>query len=222
LQNQAFAGASDIAKTGYTPTNFNTGTFDTAAANQYMGSYLSASLNPQLQELQRQSKINNMMNEAKLGQAGAFGGSGQAILTGEENRNLLDKSNALIGSGYNTAYNNAMNQFNADQNRGLTAQEQSEQSRQFGANNAITANKNLADLGATQRGITSEGIAADKKQFEEQRDNPLSMAQYQMALMSKLPITTQNKNVNTSDYTNFLGKLSDIDTQLKRLGVTTG
>jgi len=222
LQNQAFAGASDIAKTGYTPTNFNTGTFNTAAANQYMNPYLSASLDPQLKELQRQSQINNMTNAGKLTQAGAFGGSRQAILTGEENRNLLDKSNALIGSGYNTAYNNAMNQFNADQNRGLTAQEQSEQSRQFGANNAITANKNLADLGATQRGITSEGIAADKKQFEEQRDNPLSMAQYQLALMSKLPITTQNKNANTSDYTNFLGKLSDIETQLKRLGVTTG
>lgn len=220
LQNQAFAGASDIAKTGYSPTNFTTGTFNTSAANQYMNPYINASLDPQLKELQRQSRINNMTNAGKLTQAGAFGGSRQAILTGEENRNLLDKSQDLIGQGYNTAYNNAMNQFNADQNRGMTAQQNSEASRQFGVNTAFNANKNLADLGATQRGITSEGVAADKKQFEEQRDNPLSMAQYQMALMSKLPITTQNKNVNTSDYTNFLGKLSDIDTQLKRLGVT--
>jgi len=220
LQNQAFAGASDIAKTGYSPTSFTTGTFDTSAANKYMNPYLSASLDPQLKELQRQSQINNMTNAGKLTQAGAFGGSRQAILTGEENRNLLDKSQDLIGQGYNTAYNNAMNQFNTDQNRGMTAQQNSEASRQFGVNTAFNANKNLADLGATQRGITSEGVAADKKQFEEQRDNPLSMAQYQMALMSKLPITTQNKNVNTSDYTNFVSKLEDINVQLKRLGVT--
>jgi hypothetical protein len=221
LQNQAFAGASDIAKTGYTPTKFTTGTFNTAAANQYMNPYLSASLDPQLKELQRQSQINNMTNAGKLTQAGAFGGSRQAILTGEENRNLLDKSQDLIGQGYNTAYTKAMDQFNADQTRGMTAQDNSEKSRQFGVKTAFDANKNLADLGATQRGITSEGIAADKKQFEEQRDNPMSMAQYQLGLMSKLPITTKNMNTNTSDYTNFLGKLSDIETQLKRLGVTT-
>jgi hypothetical protein len=220
LQNQAFAGASDIAKTGYAPTSFTTGTFDTSAANKYMNPYLSASLNPQLQELQRQSQISNMANAGKLTQAGAYGGSRQAILQGEENRNLLDKSQDLINTGYRDAYDKAMGQFNADQNRGLTAQQASESSRQFGANSALAANKNLADLGATERGITSEGITADKKQFEEQRDNPLSMAQYQLSLMSKLPITTRNTDNNTSDYTQFLGKLGDIDTQLKRLGVT--
>jgi len=220
LQNQAFAGASDLAKTGYTPTSFTTGTFDTAAANKYMNPYINASLDPQLNELQRQSRINSMADADKLTQAGAYGGSRQAILQGEQNRNLLDKSQNLIGQGYNTAYNNAMNQFNTEQGRGMDAQKASEASRVYGADYGMKSIQNLADLGATQRGITGEGIAADKTQFEQQRDNPLKMAQYQKDLLTGLPITTTNKNVNTSDYSNFMGKLNDIQTLLGRLKIT--
>jgi len=219
LQNQAFAGASDLAKTGYTPTSFTTGTFDTTAANKYMNPYISASLDPQLKELQRQAKISSMADTDKLSQAGAYGGSRQAILQGEQNRNLLDKSQSLISSGYKDAYDNAMNQFNTEQTRGMDAQKASEASRVYGADYGMKSIQNLADLGATQRNIAQEGITADKTQFEEQRDNPLKMAQYQASLLSKLPITTQNKNVNTSDYNNFLSKLDDINVQLKRLGV---
>ena len=210
LQNQAFAGASDLASTGYTPTQFSTGTFDTAAANKYMNPYINASLDPQLKELQRQSQISNMTNAGKLTQAGAFGGSRQAILTGEENRNLLDKSQDLIGTGYNTAYNNAMNQFNTEQGRGMDAQKASEASRVYGADYGLKSVQNLADLGAQQRGITGEGVAADKAQFEAERDNPLKMAQYQKDLMTGLPITTQNKNINTSDMASYLGNINNL------------
>ena len=210
LQNQAFAGASDLASTGYTPTQFSTGTFDTAAANKYMNPYINASLDPQLKELQRQSQISNMTNAGKLTQAGAFGGSRQAILTGEENRNLLDKSQDLIGTGYNTAYNNAMNQFNTEQGRGMDAQKASEASRVYGADYGLKSVQNLADLGAQQRNIDQEGITADKTQFETERDNPLKMAQYQKDLMTGLPITTQNKNINTSDMASYLGNINNL------------
>jgi hypothetical protein len=219
LQNQAFAGASDLAKTGYSPTSFTTGTFDTAAANRYMNPYINASLDPQLKELQRQSQISSMADSAKLTNAGAFGGSRQAILQGEQNRNLLDKSQDLIGQGYNTAYTNAMAQFNAEQGRGMDAQKASEASRVYGADYGLKSVQNLADLGTTQRNIEQEGLTADKTQFEQQRDNPLKMAQYQKDLLTGLPITTKNTNVNTSDYTNFMGKLNDIETLLGRLGI---
>ena len=220
LQQQAFAGASDIAGAGYTPSTFSGGTFDTNAANQYMNPYLSASLDPQLKELQRQSTINNMNNAGKLAQAGAYGGSRQAILQGEENRNLLDKSQGLISSGYNTAYNNAANQFNADQNRNLTAQQDTEASRQFGANNALQANQNLSNLGNTQRDIEQQGITADQAAFNAQRDNPLKMAQYQKDLLTGLPITTSNNSVNQSDFSNTAGTVSDLAGLAKQLGIT--
>ena len=210
MQQQAFAGAKDMAGAGYTPGQIGTSSFDTSAANQYMNPYLSASLDPQLKELQRQATINSMNNAGKLAQAGAYGGTRQAVMEGEENRNLLDKSQGLISSGYNTAYNNAMNQFNSDQNRNLTGQEDTEKSRQFAANNALDVNKNLANLGTTQRDIEQQGLTADKAAFEAQRDNPLKMAQYQKDLLTGLPITTTNKNVNVSDYAALQGKLNDL------------
>jgi hypothetical protein len=210
LQQQAFAGASDLASTGYTPTQFTTGSFDTAAANKYMNPYISASLDPQLKELQRQSQISNMANAGKLTQAGAYGGSRQAILTGEENRNLLDKSQDLIGTGYRDAYDKAMNQFNTEQGRGMDAQKASEASRVYGADYGLKSVQNLADLGAQQRNIDQEGITADKTQFETERDNPLKMAQYQKDLLTGLPITTQNKNINTSQIADFLGNVNNL------------
>ena len=225
LQQQAFAGASDLAKTGYTPTQFTTGSFDTAAANKYMNPYLQASLDPQLKELQRQSQINNMTNAGKLTQAGAYGGSRQAILQGEENRNLLDKSQDLIGTGYNTAYNNAMNQFNTEQGRGMDAQKASEASRVYGADYGLKSVQDLAGLGATQRDITQQGLTADKTQFEEQRDDPYKKVQYQKDLLTGLPITTTTNATNTTDYANLMGGLSDLKglyNNLSGLGVTAG
>ena len=225
LQQQAFAGASDLAQAGYTPTQFTTGSFDTAAANKYMNPYLQASLDPQLKELQRQSQISNMTNAGKLTQAGAYGGSRQAILQGEENRNLLDKSQDLIGQGYNTAYQNAMGQFNAEQGRGLEAQRASEASRVYGADYGLKSVQNLADLGATQRGITGEGITADKAQFEEQRDDPYKKLQYQKDLLTGLPITTSTNAANTTEYGQLMSNIGDLKNLyagLQGLGVTTG
>lgn len=225
LQQQAFAGASQLASTGYTPTQFTSGTFDTAAANKYMNPYLQASLDPQLKELQRQSQISSMGSAGKLAQAGAYGGSRQAILQGEEQRNLLEKSQGVIGQGYNTAYQNAMAQFNAEQGRGLEAQRASEASRVYGADYGLKSVQNLADLGATQRGITGEGIAADKAQFEEQRDDPYKKVQYQKDLLTGLPITTTTNAANTTEYGQLMSNIGDLKSLyagLSGLGVTTG
>jgi len=220
LQNQAFAGASDLAKTGYTPTQFTTGTFDTAAANKYMDPNLQASLEPQLKELQRQAKINNMTDAGNLMKAGAYGGSRQALLMGEQNRNLLDKSQALIGTGYNNAYKNAMDQFNTEQGRGMDAQKASEASRVYGADYGMKSINDLASLGNTQRDIEQQGLTADKTAFEQQRDNPLKMAQYQKDLLTGLPITTTDKSVNQSELSKLLGSTSDLASLAKALGIT--
>jgi hypothetical protein len=165
-----------------------------------MNPYLQASLNPQLEEARRQSEITAQQNNAKMTQAGAFGGGRQAILTAENQRNLGTNLANITGQGYNTAYQNAMGQFNADQNRQM-------QENQFGANYGLqglqtglsglnTANQiginslnTQAGLGAVQRGIESEGIAADKAQFEEARKDPYTKLQFQQSMLNGLPIT---------------------------------
>ena len=192
LQKQAFAGASENALSGYTPTQFTSGTFDTNAANKYMNPYLQASLNPQIAEARRQSDITAQQNNAAMTKAGAFGGGRQAILTSENQRNLGTNLAGIVGTGYNTAFNNAQQQFNAEQNRGLDTQRETEKSRQYGADYGRSSIADLAKLGETQRGITAEGIAADKKQFEEARDDPYNRLKFQSQMLNGLPIQATN------------------------------
>jgi hypothetical protein len=219
LQQQAFAGASEMAQAGYTPAQF-TGGFTAQTAQQYMNPYLQASLDPQLKELQRQSDIARLADAGRLTRAGAYGGSRQAIMESEARRNLLDKQQDVLGQGYKTAYDLGLGQFNKER-------EADESSRQFGAGFGQKSLAQLADLGAVQRGITSEGIAADKAQFEEQRDFAYKMPQYQLNLLQGLPIGANTTAVDNSGIAGILQQISglggtyqQLDAALKQLGQT--
>ena len=196
---------------GITATSQN---FDAGAAQQYMNPYLQASLQPQLQLLDEQlGKQNNALG-AKLAQAGAFGGGRQAV---EESENALNNNlaaNTLISSGYNTAYNNAMNQFNADQTRNLQTQQAQESSKEFGANlglqglqaatsanqalgqNTQMQNQNqLANLqaqgsaGATQQGLAQAADTAAYNQYLFQLQYPQQMLTAQENAFKSVPTT---------------------------------
>jgi hypothetical protein len=215
LQQQAFAGASDIAGAGYTPGSF-AGGFDAAKANQYMNPYLQASLDPQLKELQRQSDIQRVEDAGRLTKAGAYGGSRQAIMESEGRRNLLDKQAGVIGTGYKSAYDTGLGQFNKER-------EADEASRQFSANFGLKSVGQLADLGATERGITSEGLAADQKQFQDERDFAYKMPQYQLGLLSGLPIGSNTTAANQdaiSKMQSDVSGLASLYQKLSNLGVT--
>jgi len=194
----------------YSPT---TTTFGKDQAAAYMNPYLESALKPQLEEARRQSQITQQQNAAKMTQAGAFGGGRQAILDAETQRSLGANLANITGQGYSTAFDKAMAQFNADQARkaqeaqfgatyGLQGLQTGLQAAQ--AQGALGAQQNqvgLANLaaqmeaGKTQRDIESEGIAADKAQFEEARANPYKMVQFQQSLLSGLPLAAQTYNV---------------------------
>jgi len=201
LQQQAFNQAANLQvpagmTSSYTPV---TSDFSSQAASQYMNPYLQMSLAPQLAELQRQNQIANMGVNAKLTQAGGFGGGRQAVYNAENQRNMMSQMANTLGQGYNTAFNNAQQQFNADQARkmqeaqfGSTFGLQSGQAQQ----QAQLANLGaLASMGGQQRAIEQEGLAAQKAQFEEERLNPYKMVQYQQSLLQGLPLAAQNYNV---------------------------
>jgi len=201
--------AKDLA---YTPT---TSSFDSTQLTNYMNPYLDKILTPQLEAARRQSEITQQQNAGQMTKAGAYGGGRQAIMDTETQRNLGDVQAAITGKGYDTAFTNAMAQFNADQAR--KAQE-----TQFGANyglqglntglQAATAQgglgvqqnqvglANLAQqlaAGTAERGIESEGIAADRAQFEEARANPYKMLQFQQSLLQGMPLASQAYNTGS-------------------------
>lgn len=220
LQQQAFAGASEMAQAGYTPGQF-AGGFGAQQAQQYMNPYLQASLDPQLRELQRQSDIQRMADAGRLTKAGAYGGSRQAIMESEGRRNLLDKQQDVLGQGYKTAYDMGLGQFNKER-------EAEEASRQFGAGFGLKSIDQLSGLGAVERGITSEGIAADKAQFEEQRDFAYGMPKYQLGLLSGLPIGANTTAVDQdalgrlqTQFTSAASNYKLLEKALAELGQTT-
>jgi len=100
---------------------------------------------------------------------------------------------------------------------GLAGQQLGEQSRQFGAshglaglNTALQAantqgqlgglqnQSNLANLqaqlgaGQMQRGIEQQGLDAQRAQWEEARNNPFKMLQFQQSMLNGLPISGQS------------------------------
>jgi hypothetical protein len=156
-------------------------------ASQYMNPYLQSVLQPQLEELRRQSQINLQPGLTKMTQAGGYGGGRQAIMESEANRNLLQQQNQAIGTGYSNAYDKAMGQFNVEQGQAKT----------------------LADImsqaGGQQRGIEQEGITADYNEFLAQRDYPQKMLQFQQSMLQGLPISTVS---NQAAQQSGIGQLS--------------
>ena len=254
LQNQAFTQAGNMqtpASIGQAATTAggiaslapgagqytSVGTdFGTTQAQQYMNPYLQSALNPAMEEARRQADISRMADAGRLTQAGAYGGSRQAIMESEGRRNLMDKQNQMLTSGYSTAFDKAQQQFNADQARRINEQQFATtsglQGLQTGLQGAQTQGQlgslqsqtdlaginALAGLGGMQRGIESEGIAADKAQFEEARLNPYKMVQFQQSLLSGLPLSAQSYSMpGQSNLQQFSEGASTVDKLLRIL-----
>lgn len=172
-------------------------------ATQYMNPYLQSVLNPQLDELRRQAQITQLGNNAKLTQAGAFGGSRQAIMDSESQRNLLQEMNKTIGQGYSTAYDKGLQQFNTEQGQ---------------AKDLVSM---LGNVGQAQRNIEQEGLTSDYNEFLAQRDYPTKQVQFLQSMLQGLPISTvtsttpqttaaQNAVSGISGLSNLLGALKNL------------
>lgn len=174
----------------------------TGIASQYMNPYLSSVLTPQLEELRRQSQITQMGNAGKLAQAGAYGGSRQAIMDAETQRNLLQEQNKAIGTGYANAYDRAMGQFNTEQQQAKTLADMME------------------EVGQKQRGIEQEGITAVQKQYETELLDPYTKLRFQKEMLQGLPVATASTTANQSTMGQLGGSFEEIGKLMKQLGLS--
>ena len=204
-----------------------------------MNPYLTSALQPQIDEARRQSQITQQQNAAKMTQAGAFGGSRGAIMDAETQRSLGANLANITGTGYNTAYDKATQQFNADQARkmaeaqfgagqgmtsaqnlaqyGQSAQAANEASRQYSSEFGLKSLSDLMSAGATQRAIEGEGIAADKAQFEQQQAYPFNMVEFQRKLVEGLPTGASTTAVNQDAISKMQSDVSGLASLYKTL-----
>lgn len=125
------------------------------AVQSYMNPYIQNSLQPQLNLLAQQTGIQSAAQQGAATQAGAFGGSRSALANSlvQQAGNMAQQQ--AIGQGYNTAYNNAMNQMNQAAQLGMQGTAQGIQGQQAGMQGLNTA------ITGQQAGISGLGQAGN-------------------------------------------------------------
>ena len=97
--------------------------FDPTLAQAYMDPYENQVVQQALTDLQRQSDIAQVADQARAVGAGAFGGSREGVLRAENMRNLQEAqvraAGQLRSAGYQQSLQNAQQAFEAARQRGL-------------------------------------------------------------------------------------------------------
>lgn len=214
------AGMSALG-TQYNPMGAYAQQFGQQQAEQYMNPYMQNVVNVQQAAAQRQADIARTQRGAQAVQAGAFGGSRQAITDAEAARALADQQNAIQAQGLNTAYTQAQQQFNADQAARMQAQQANIGQQQFGASlgmqglqTGLQAAGQLGQLGQNvygqQMGINqlqnqlgAQQQALEQSKINQQIQDYATAQQYpmmQLANMSALTRGMPMQNTSTSVY----------------------
>jgi len=213
------ASAAGVGALGanYAGGQFSGGKFGQTDATAYMNPYQQSVTDINKREAARQSGIQGTQQQAQAAQSGAFGGSRDAIMRAERERNLSQQMGDIQAQGQNAAYTNAQQQFNADQARGMQAQQLGEQSRQYGAGlgmqgfqTALQGASQLGQLGGQQ---FQQGMDINKLQnvyggqmqqqaqrpldqayqdFQNQQNNPYKQLGFMSDLVRGLPLGQQS------------------------------
>jgi len=125
--------------------NVAAGQFPGANLNAYLNPFTGSVINTTLGELGRQNNILQNQSNARASAAGAFGGSRQAVMNSENNRNFLDVAGRTASSLNQANFGQAQAAINADQNRDLTAQ-QLNQAQDWNVGSANLANRQQSGL----------------------------------------------------------------------------
>ena len=151
LAGQAGLGALNTQYT-FDPSNFNKA-FSAATTrdaqgnvtgNTMMNPYMQNVVERQQQDAARQAAIAGQAQQAQAARSGAFGGSGDYLMRGQAAGNLARQKGDIQAQGLNTAYNQAMQQYN-------TQNQQNAQQQQYGAGLGLQglqmANQSAQNLG---------------------------------------------------------------------------
>ena len=233
LQKQAFQGlaslqtpgqfdtATDYAKQvfdkaagmSFTPTKFDTGLGALKSVEEYMSPYQSAVTDITAREMRRQADIAREQEQSRLAQAGAYGGSRQAIMEAERQRNLQQQLEDVTTKGLQSSYDRAVAQRLSESGLGLQAQQGSEQSKQFGANFGLqalqpmlNASSTISNIGTQKAGVGLQNLQAQLmggsaqqqlnqqpldfgfQQWQDSVKFPYQQATYMQSLLGGLPL----------------------------------
>lgn len=160
-------GASNLA--GLAATSTFT---DPATSGAYMSPYMQNVVDIQKREAARDAGIATTQRNAQFTNAGAFGGSRQAIMDAEAARNLATQQGDIQAKGLQAAFESGQGQFNAEMNRGLAGATTLGDlgQKQFGQQMDITNLQNT--VGGQQQQLGQQHLDQQYADFQNQRDYP--------------------------------------------------
>jgi hypothetical protein len=160
---------------------------DQGMASQYMNPYLQNALAPAQQLLNQQYGIAAQQQQGAATQAGAFGGSRSALANALNQQNQMLAQNQLVGNAYNTAYNQAAQQYNTEQQQRQQAAAllgqlgQTQYTQQMGINAA------QQQAGAQQQNLAQQQQNAQYALQQQQLNFPYQQLSYMSGLLRGLP-----------------------------------
>lgn len=184
----------------YNPTQVQGGTFDGGDAAFYMNPYQQNVTDTALREARQQGDINKQAGAMGAINRGTFGGARQALIQAEQDRGLANQLSDIQYKGSSDAYQNAQQQFNADQARRMQAEQLNQQGAQYlagigkdiglaGLGYGVDSSKALGALGTEQQqsdlarlqaqaAAGSEQQALQQKQYDTQFQNDMARQNY--------------------------------------------
>ena len=141
---------------------------------QYMSPYVEQALNPQIREATRASQLAAQQQQAGAVGRGAFGGSRDALMRMEGERNLGQQLGDIRGRGYQAAYDSAANQFR----QGIGQQQ-----------NIIGMQ---SQLGGQQQALRQQGLTQAYQDFMAEKQAPYTQLGYYSDMIRGLPLGQQS------------------------------
>ena len=184
--------AGQIGQASGLAGNVGATTFGTPQAQQYMSPYLEAALAPQLREAARTSGMQGMQQQAEAVGRGAFGGSRDALMRAERERNLNMQLGDIRDRGYQAAFEQAGNLYGQDMNRQLQAAGILGQLGQTQYGQQMGINQLQQQTGAQQQALRQQGLSQSYQDFLNQQNYPYKQLGFMSDMIRGMPLGQQS------------------------------
>jgi hypothetical protein len=197
-----------------------------AAVGAYMNPFIQNALNPAQQLLNQQYGMQGAAQQGAATQAGAFGGSRNALQQGLNEQNRMLAQNQLVGNAYQNAFGQAQNQMNQVSQQGLQGQQAAMQGiGQTGAMGNQLAGIGGAELAAQQGIIGTQSTQGGQQQTQQQNvinqavQNYATAQQYPMMQLANMSGLLRGLPLQATSTQSYQAPPSQIS-QLSGLGLT--
>ncbi len=203
LQQQAFQGIGALG--GQSPWQYGLGSNLAAQtgtssftqpgiAQSFMSPYMQNVVDVQQQQAQRQADIANQAQKAQFARAGAFGGGRSAIAGAQAAADLARQKQAIQAQGLQSAFQQAQQQFNTEQQQRLSAASGlgSLGTQQYGA--GLQGLQALLGAGATQQQFAQQPLDFGYQQYQQSLQYPYQQATFMQSLLQGLPLKAPDYN----------------------------